>query len=168
MMKAASGLALACCLLAAGAARADETAFLRSLDGNWAGKGKVKVRIAAPTIGVSCKFKSETAEKSLSLTGVCRGLLVFSRKIGAELKVDQGRYSGTYIGAGTGPATLNGSRSDDEIDLAIRWARNVNGDRDARLTVEKIGENGMRLTTTDQDLKTGRTVVTSQIDLQRK
>jgi hypothetical protein len=167
-MKVAAGLAFACCLLVAGAAHADEAAFLHSLDGNWSGRGKVKVRITAPTIGVSCRFKSGSAAQSLSLTGTCRGLLVFSRKIGAELKVHQGRYSGTYIGAGTGPAALNGSRSGNAINLAIRWAKNVNGDRNARLIVEKIGRNGMRLTTTDMDLKTGRSVVTSQIDLERQ
>ncbi len=41
------------------------------------------------------------------------------------------------------------------------------GDRSARLTIEKIGSDGMRLTTVDTDPKTGKSVVTSQIDLQR-
>ena len=35
------------------------------------------------------------------------------------------------------------------------------------MTIEKIGSNGMRLTTVDTDPKTGKSVVTSQIDLQR-
>ena len=160
-------LAAGCLAAATAAAHGDEARFLRSLEGNWAGKGKVKVRIAAPVINVSCKFKSDTTSKALSLDGSCRGLLVFSRKIGAELKVKGGRYTGTYVGAGTGPSRLSGTRTGNAINLAIRWAKNVNGDRDAQLTVEKNGENGMRLITTDIDLKTGKSVVTSAIDLHR-
>ena len=51
--------------------------------------------------------------------------------------------------------------------LAICWAKEVNGDRSARMTIEKIGSNGLRLTTVDTDPKTGKSVVTSQIDLRR-
>ena len=35
------------------------------------------------------------------------------------------------------------------------------------MIVEKIGANAMRLTVTDVDPKTGKSVVTSRIDLQR-
>lgn len=168
MRRPVAGIALALCFLGAAPVHAGEGAFLHSLEGNWAGKGKVKIRITTPTIGVSCKFKSATTPETLSLTGTCRGLLVFTRKIGADLKVTDGAYSGTYIGAGTGPAALQGSRSGDAINLDIRWAKSVNGDRNARMTVEKIGDNGMRLTTTDTDLKTGKSVVTSRIELKRQ
>ena len=37
----------------------------------------------------------------------------------------------------------------------------------AQLTVEKTGNDSMRLTVTDTDPKTGKTMVTSRIDLQR-
>ena len=53
------------------------------------------------------------------------------------------------------------------INLAIRWAKEVNGDRIAKMTIEKIGSTGMRLTTVDTDPKTGKSVVTSQINLRR-
>ena len=76
-------------------------------------------------------------------------------------------YSGSYVGAGTGTAGLTGKRSGNAINLGIRWAKEVNGDRTARLTVEKVGENGMRLTTVDNDPKTGKNVITSQINLRR-
>lgn len=162
-------LAAFCGCLAAGAgpARADESAFLRSLEGNWAGKGSVKVRVTAPTIRVSCKFTSAAAAGSLTLDGDCRGLLVFSRHITATLKADGSKYSGTYVGAGTGPAGLRGIRTGSAIDLGITWAKAVNGDRKARMTVQKSGKNGMTLTTTDVDPKTGKSVVTSRIDLKR-
>jgi len=53
------------------------------------------------------------------------------------------------------------------IKLAIRWAKEVNGDRSASMTIEKVGSDGMRLTTVDTDPRTGKNVVTSQINLRR-
>ena len=154
-------------LFAASAAYSDEAAFLNSLDGNWSGKGTVKVRTNSSPINVTCKFDSDATANSLSLDGNCRGLVIVSRAIGADLKANGAIYSGSYIGAGTGTAGLSGSRSGNAINLGIRWARDVNGDRNARMTVEKVGDNGMRLTTVDADPETGKNVVTSQIDLRR-
>jgi len=59
------------------------------------------------------------------------------------------------------------SRSGNAINLGIRWAKDVNGDRKAQMTVEKVGENGMTLTTVDVDPESGKSVVTSQINLRR-
>ncbi len=152
---------------AAGAVHAQEAEFLQSLDGNWSGKGTVKVRADSSPINVTCKFDSDATDTSLSLDGNCRGLIVVSRSIGANLKADGSKYSGSYTGAGTGKAGLNGKRSGNAINLAIRWAKEVNGDRQAQLTVKKVGENGMTLTTVDEDPKTGKSIVTSQINLRR-
>jgi hypothetical protein len=167
-MRSFAQFALAGCLLvAAGAAHADETKFLQSFKGNFAGKGTVQVTTDVPNVSVSCSFKSNATSTSLSLDGNCRGLIVVSRSISANLKVTGAKYSGVYVGSRTGPAQLNGSRSGNAINLGIRWAQEVNGDRKARMTVEKMGENGIRLTVTDTDPKTGKSVVTSRIDLQR-
>jgi len=92
---------------------------------------------------------------------------VVTRAISANLKVTGAKYSGVYVGSRTGPAQLAGSRSGNAINLGIRWAQVVNGDLKARLTVEKTSGNGMRLTVTDVDPKTGKSVVTSRIDLKR-
>jgi hypothetical protein len=154
-------------LFAVSGAHASEAAFLNSLDGNWSGKGTVKVRTDSSPINVTCKFASDATESSLSLDGNCRGLVIVSRAIGADLKANGAKYSGSYIGAGTGTAGLSGSRSGNAINLGIRWAKDVNGDRNARMTVEKVGDNGMRLTTVDVDPATGKNVVTSQINLRR-
>ena len=154
-------------LFAASAAHADEAAFLNSLDGNWSGKGTVKVRTNSSPINVTCKFNSDATASSLSLDGNCRGLVIVSRAIGADLKANGAKYSGSYVGAGTGTAGLSGSRSGNAINLGIRWAKDVNGDRNARMTVEKVGDNGMKLTTVDVDPETGKNVVTSQINLSR-
>ena len=167
-MKPFAQFALAGCLLvAAGTAHADETKFLQSFKGNFAGKGTVQVTTDVPNVSVSCSFKSNATATSLSLDGNCRGLVVVSRAISANLKVTGAKYSGIYVGSRTGPAQLNGSRSGNAINLGIRWAQEVNGDRKARMTVEKRGENGIRLTVIDTDPKTGKSVVTSRIDLTR-
>ena len=150
-----------------GTSQAQEADFLQSLNGNFSGGGTVKVKTSSSPITVRCTFTSSSTASSLSLDGRCRGAVVVSRAISADLKANGSRYSGTYVGAGSGPAGLSGSRKGNAINLGVRWARDVNGDRRANLTVEKVGENRLRLTTTDKDPKTGRNVVTSQIDLRR-
>lgn len=167
-MKSFARFLLAGCLLTASAtADADEANFLSSLQGNFSGKGTVKVTTDAPTVNVSCTFNSDATSSSLSLDGNCRGLVVVARAISANLKARGAKYTGVYVGSRTGPAQLAGSRSGNAISLGIRWAAEVNGDRKARLTVEKTSGDGMRLTVTDVDPKTGKNVVTSRIDLKR-
>lgn len=148
-------------------AHADETAFLKSIAGSWNGEGTVKVRANSPTINVTCQFTSDTTPQSLSLGGKCTSLAIFSRNISADLKATGSQYAGSYVGAGTGTAGLDGQRDGDTINLGITWAKEVNGDRRAQMTIEKVGESGMRLTTVDTDPKTGESIVTSRIDLRR-
>lgn len=150
-----------------GAARSEESMFLKTLAGSWSGKGTVKVRASSPTMNVTCKFKSNTTASSIALDGRCTSLAVFSRVITADLKTNGSAYTGFYVGAGTGTAELNGSRAGDAIKLDVRWAKEVNGDRRALLTIERMGPSGMRLTTVDADPATGQSIVTSQIDLRR-
>jgi hypothetical protein len=152
---------------AAGTAAASEAEFLQSLDGKWAGTGSVKVRTDSSPIKVNCNFQSDASATALSLDGNCRGLLIISRAVGADLKTNGAKYAGSYVGAGTGTAGLSGSRSGNAINLSVRWAKEVNGDREARLTVQKVGDNGMKLTTVDVDPETGKDVVTSEINLRR-
>jgi hypothetical protein len=161
--------ALFCCaaMLFPAAAGASEKQFLDTLEGQYTGKGQVRLRTNKPPINVSCTFTSTTSASSLSLKGRCRGLLILSRAVGVDLKVAGGSYSGSYIGAGSGPAALSGQRKGKTLNLAVRWAKPVNGDRRANLSVaERAG--GLTLTTTDRDPASGKTVVTSQITLQRQ
>jgi hypothetical protein len=154
-------------LTASFASAADEGDFLKDLDGDWNGQGTVKVRVNSSPIDVSCNFSSNATGKSLSLEGNCTGLVIFSRAITADLVTNGGRYTGSYVGAGTGTANLAGSRAGNSINLAIRWAKEVNGDRKAQMKIEKVGADGMRLTTVDTNPDTGKSVVTSQINLRR-
>jgi hypothetical protein len=54
------------------------------------------------------------------------------------------------------------------LNLTIRWAKEINGDRNAQLSVAKSGSRGLTLTTTDKDPASGKAVVTSKIVLHRK
>jgi len=141
--------------------------FLTSLGGSWSGSGSVRIDADSSPVNVSCKFNSDTTSSSMALDGSCTGLVVISRDIGATINTDGSRYSGIYRGSSTGPAALNGKQSGNALNLAVRWAADVNGDRSAQLKLEKVGDNGMRLTTLDKDPKTGKSVVISKIDLRR-
>jgi hypothetical protein len=167
MKESLAGLLVGSALCFGSAAHAADAEFLKSLEGNWAGKGSVKVNADSSPVNVSCKFASDTTESSMSLDGECTGLVVISRDIGARLKTDGKSYTGTYIGSRTGPAGLSGKRSGNALNLGIRWAKDVNGDRSAKLRLEKVGDNGMRLTTVDTDPATGKSVVISDINLRR-
>jgi hypothetical protein len=141
--------------------------FFTSLAGKWAGKGVVRVETRSIPVNVACSFDSATTARSMDLDGSCTGLAVFSRPIGAEIRSEGGYFRGVYRGSRTGPAALSGTQSGNALNLGIRWAANVNGDRSAQLRLEKIGKNGMRLTTTDRDPDSGKSVVVSKIDLRR-
>jgi hypothetical protein len=148
-------------------ALADESPFLASLKGSWTGKGTVTTRIGASPTTVSCSFDSSARGPSLAMNGTCRGFVVVRKAISANLTADGTRYSGTYLGPSGKPSSLSGTRQGDAINLDVRWAREINGDRAANMTIQKVGSNGLRLRTTDRDPSTGKTVVTSDIQLNR-
>lgn len=167
-MTKAFGILLAAAVTAsASPALADDEAFLASFAGSWSGKGEFRITAGSSPMSVACAFDAATSPTNLSLDGKCRGMVVVSRRIGVKLKTDGEGVSGSYVGSTTGSAGLSGRRTGTAFDLSIRWAKSVNGDREAQMKVEKVGEDGMKLTTTDVDPKTGRTVVTGRIDLSR-
>jgi len=149
----------------AGSATAAEGEFLKSIDGKWSGKGTVLTRIGGKSVNVSCNVDFSAGADDLAMQGSCRALAVVSRSISAALKASGTRYSGTYTGPSGQPSSLSGTRQGDSINLAVRWARNINGDRKAMMTIAKLGENRLRLQTIDNDPASGKSVVTSRIDL---
>lgn len=146
---------------------ADDAAFLASFAGSWSGKGKFRLTTGSSPVTVSCAMDANASPNSLSLDGKCSAMVVMSRKIGVTLKTNGEGVSGSYVGSTTGPAGLSGRREGSAFDLSVRWAKAVNGDREAQMRVQKIGENGMKLMTVDVDPKTGKQVVTCEIDLRR-
>lgn len=146
---------------------AAEPGFFASMAGKWSGNGSFRVNTKAPAVSVSCSFAAKASSVTLALDGNCQGMVLISRSIGVRLKAEGQRYGGTYIGSRTGPAALSGRRRGDVLNLGIRWAKPVNGDRDAEMRVEKLGQNAMRIVTIDRDATTGRSVITAQVDLKR-
>ena len=146
---------------------AGEADYLASLQGNLKGTGFAKLRTNRMAMNLTCTFTSVAKPTSLSLSGTCRSLGVFRRDINARLTVSGARYRGTYTGAASGPATLSGARAGNTIQLQVRWSKEINGDRSATMRIERVGRNGIRIVTIDRDPASGKSVVTSQIDLRR-
>lgn len=164
-----TALAAAAILIASIAppAFADESRFLKSIGGAWSGKGTVTTKIGSSPVNVTCNFTGKTNGPALAMAGQCRGLVVIRRAVSADIKANGTRYSGTYVGPSGRPSSLSGTRQGNSINFAVRWSREINGDRLAQMTIEKIGARGLRLRTTDKDPKTGKNVVTSDIRLTR-
>ncbi len=166
-MRVSSLTAIALILCLPGISQAAEADYLKSISGSWNGKGTVLTKIGGSKVNVSCSLQVGSTTTSLSMKGRCRGLLV-SRGFSANVKTSGSRYSGTYLGPSGQPSRLSGSRRGDNVNLAVTWARVVNGDRNASMTIEKLGANGLRLRTIDKDVATGRSVATSSIEFTRR
>jgi hypothetical protein len=93
---------------------------------------------------------------------------VISRSFTANVKASGGAYSGTYVGVSGKASKLAGSRDGNTINLDVTWANAIYGDREARMTIEKVGENGLQIRTIDQDPESGKSIVTTQLDLRRR
>ena len=168
MRRQACLLAILAALCAAAPAAADESSFLKPLNGNWTGTGKVLRKIGSSPINVSCKFTISAPGPSIAMKGNCRGLLVVNRTISADLTARGARYSGAYTGPSGAPSQLSGSRNGDVINLAVHWARMVNGDRNATMAIRKQGNSRLTIQTIDKDLSSGKSIVTSDISLRRQ
>ncbi|MBW9051883.1 hypothetical protein [Rhizobium mesosinicum] len=153
--------------LAAGA-NASEADFLNSLEGDWSGSGMVMTRIGGAKVNVSCNLKSDASAAAVAMNGSCRGLAIITKSFSANVKAAGQRYVGNYTGPSGQPSKLVGSRTGDALNFNVTWARVTNGDRSANMMIEKVGQNGLRLQTVDRDPASGRSVVTSRIDLQRQ
>jgi hypothetical protein len=147
--------------------QAGEADFLKRFDGNWIGGGSVKLRANSPVRKVACNLKSNTKADALSMAGVCRAVMIVTRRIGAELRVDGARYSGTYVDPAGKTSLLSGTRAGNTLKLAILWAKEVNGDRQAKMEIASLGNGRMRLRTIDADPRTGKPIITSDIELVR-
>ncbi|WP_431322822.1 hypothetical protein [Rhizobium sp. YTU87027] len=150
-----------------GAAYADEAPFLQSLAGDWTGGGMMKRTIASSPINLSCNFKTQATGEALSMKGTCRGMIVITKPVSANIKVSGAQYAGSYIGPSGGVSGLQGSRRGDAINLAVRWSKVINGDRSANMTIQRVDANAIRIRTVDRDPASGQPVVTSEINLKR-
>lgn len=128
-----------------------EEAFVERFEGSWRGSGTVQENFESSTHNISCKMSGQGQGTAIKVDGSCRAALIFTRQIGASVRFDpaSGLYTGTYIGSPTGPAALSGKREGDTINLKVTWAKPVNGDREAQMTIVNTG-SGLRIVMTDQ------------------
>jgi hypothetical protein len=168
VMKSLCVTALAAFLAGVTNAGANEAPFLKTLAGQWAGGGMMKRTTSSSPINLDCSFQSKSNGEALSMTGICRGMIVLSREVSAQLTAAGNQYAGRYIGPSGGVSALSGGRSGDAINLAVRWSKLINGDRSANMTIQRVGDNSIRIRTVDRDPESGRQVVTSEINLRRQ
>lgn len=152
---------LAASTVPGGASDAD---FLRELAGQWSGGGEIRLKPEDDPVNVDCNLSSSSDESSVSMDGSCSTMIIMSREIGAVLEVDDGTYSGTYIGSTRGPATLSGTRSGNSVNLSVSWAETG---RDASMTLSAEGGQ-MQIMTSEAHPETGEQVVTAQLSFQRQ
>jgi hypothetical protein len=161
-------VALTAAGLSAVPAQASESEFLQSLAGQWSGQGEARRTTASGPVGVNCTVSSSASGTTFELQGDCRALAIVRQTISASLSNTSGtEYEGVYIGPRGGESALAGQRDGDIIELQVTWAEPVNGDREARMQLEKAGEGAMVIRTIDTDPESGAEVVTSEINLRR-
>lgn len=167
-MRSFYATAVAAFLVGASNAGATEAPFLKSLAGEWAGGGMMKRTTSSSPINLDCNFHSKSDGEAFSMTGICRGMIVLQREVSAQLTATGNQYAGRYIGPSGGVSNLSGGRSGDAINLAVRWSKLINGDRSANMTIQRVGDNSIRIRTVDRDPESGQQVVTSEITLRRQ
>jgi hypothetical protein len=166
-MRILPAIALGCAVCISSTAFAAEEDFLKSIEGQWTGGGSVLTDIGGSKVNVSCKMESDASSASFSMNGTCRALAVVSRSFTANVKAAGNAYSGNYVGVSGQPSKLVGSRDGNTINLDVTWAKAEYGDREAKMTIQKVGQDGLRIRTIDQDPKSGKSIVTTQLDLKR-
>jgi len=166
-MRALSAAAFICTSIFATGANASEEDFLKSIEGQWSGGGQVLTKLGGQNVNVSCQMKSDANSSSFSMDGTCRAMVVVTRSFTAKVAASGTRYSGNYIGNSGKPSKLAGARQGNTISLDVTWANEIYGDRSARMTIQKVGNDGLRIRTIDRDPQSGKSVVTTQLDLRR-
>jgi hypothetical protein len=106
---------------------------------------------------------------TITVSGTCRALLVFSRRVEVTIGYDAAsdRYDGIYVGSRIGPARLSGERNGDTLDLVLTWPRIVNGDRTARMTIRNAGDGRLGIVVVDRPGGAGEPVETTNLTFRR-
>ncbi|MGE7368446.1 hypothetical protein ACQKKX_05160 [Neorhizobium sp. NPDC001467] len=167
IMKYVSILSMIFAGAVASSAAASEESFLKSIEGQWTGGGSVLTKIGGSNVRVSCKMKSDADATRFSMDGTCRALALVSRSFTAKVASSGISFSGTYVGVSGKPSRLSGARRGNTISFDVTWANAVYGDRKATMTIQKVGSNGLRIRTIDRDPSSGKSILTTQLDLRR-
>lgn len=159
------------CLLASPgfAASSDEQSFLNRFAGNWSGGGPVRRNAQSPIINATCTVAGDHAANRMSVAGSCRGAVVFTRDISADVSYDAatGRYSGTYVGARAGPAVISGKRNGNRVNFTMTWPKPVNGSTKARMTIINDGQGMLRIQVISQPQANGPATTLSDLTFRK-
>ena len=140
--------------------------FSSALTGQWTGRGTVlpSLDMERP-FNVKCTFTAEADDATFDLDGEC-GALFMKRPVRTSLvAMADGRLTGVYdADLRSGQASLEGAADGTRIDLDVEWGDEVNGDRTARMLIEREGE-ALRIRTMDLDPATGEEVTTTDLTL---
>lgn len=153
-----------------GAATAAPDAYFQRFGGNWSGSGTVQPNMNEDTRNVSCTAVGKATETTISLDGKCRAMLIFTRAVGADLKLDPatGKYTGTYTGSKIGAAQLSGERKGDSLLLTVTWPKDVNGDRHSSMTITNTGNDSFVVKIQDRLGPDGPTGTTTALNFKRQ
>jgi hypothetical protein len=155
-MRASSLIALIAGSLLSTGVSASEEDFLKSIEGQWTGGGKVLTKLGGNNVDVSCSMRSDAESSTYSMNGSCRALVVVTRSFTANVKASGTSYAGNYVGVSGKLSKLAGNREGNTINLDVTWANEIYGDREARMTIQKVGEDGLRIRTIDRDPGSGK------------
>ena len=143
--------------------------FDTSMSGQWTGGGEVLQKIDDERpLNVKCTFDMNAQGPTFDLDGEC-GVLFMKRAIKLSLERDGNGVSGIYDAKmRTGEAALAGDFNPDNMDLDIAWGGDVNGDRDAKMLIERPDADTLRIRVVDYSPTTEKDVVTSDLTLTRE
>jgi hypothetical protein len=157
-------------LSSAGAAAQTQSEALGRFAGSFIGSGTVVEGPNATAHKVTCDSAVKPdGNQALTVRGICRAYLVFSRAISADLTLDPGtgRLSGTYTGSRVGTARLSGRLTGRAMDLAIRWPKPLYGDTRADMRIVSVGKDQLRILVTDRIGADGPPRTTTDLTLTR-
>ena len=168
----AAGAVLAACLAlgAGGSALASEGDFLDRFTGDWSGGGMAQRTLDSTPREVSCTAEGTRDGDSVTVSGTCKALMVFTRDVSVTITHDPAsdQYSGTYVGSRIGPAQLSGRRDGDTLDMTLTWPREVNGDRTAQMTIRNTDDGRLQIVVSDRPGGTGEPVQTTNLTFTRR
>src|SRR5688572_943670 len=89
-----------------GRASAAEDDYLDRFVGAWSGGGRAQRTFESDPREVECTAAGTRAGNTITVSGTCRALLVFSRRVEVTIGYDAAsdRYDGIYVGSRIGPA----------------------------------------------------------------
>ena len=114
--------------------------FFSNLAGRWSGAGRAYLPKAGE-VSANCDLKITGSATKIDMKGTC-GSSVFRRGVGFSLRsAGENKYVGTYTGSRSGPAKLHGTLRGKQLALTITWGGLVNGDRTAKMVLQRTGEH---------------------------